>query len=105
MRWELRKGGDYTTQPAGLRQAMGMLYQYYSSRNDDPSRDLEKITARVLAINSADDFVNPPELGVVEQLMPRVKNGRFISRLSQTRHAVTEPILFQRFGMVTSRSF
>ena len=110
-------GGDYTTQPAGLRQAMGMLfimtsapkvqlrqaptrdkadssirayldqptarasdandviYQFDASRNYDPSPDLEKITARVLAINSADDFVNPPELGVVEQLMPRVKNG------------------------------
>lgn len=37
-----------------------------------------KISARVLASNSADDFVNPPELGVVEQHMPRVKNGRFI---------------------------
>jgi homoserine O-acetyltransferase len=32
----------------------------------------------VLAINSADDFVNPPELGLMEQLMPRVKNGRYI---------------------------
>ena len=112
-------GGDYTTQPAGLRQAMGMLfvltsapkvqlkqaptrdkadsvirayldqhtrdsdandvvYAFNSSRNYDPSTSLEKITAPVLAINSMDDFVNPPELGVVEQLMPRVKHGKFI---------------------------
>jgi len=35
----------------------------------DPSPHLEKLTARVLAINSADDFVNPPELGLVERLM------------------------------------
>jgi len=41
-------------------------------------RSLEKITAPMLAINSMDDFVNPPELGVVEQLMPRVKRGKFI---------------------------
>jgi homoserine O-acetyltransferase len=32
----------------------------------------------VLAINSADDFVNPPELGLMEQLMPRVKQGKYV---------------------------
>ena len=32
----------------------------------------------VLAINSADDFVNPPELGLMEKLMPRVKQGRYV---------------------------
>ena len=32
----------------------------------------------MLAINSADDVVNPPELGLMEALMPRVKNGRYI---------------------------
>jgi homoserine O-acetyltransferase len=111
--------GDYTTQPAGLRPAMGMLYimtsaplvqqksaptrdkadssirayldnavrthdandviyAFDASRNYDPSPDLEKITAPVLQINSADDFVNPPELGIVEKLMTRVKHGRFV---------------------------
>jgi homoserine O-acetyltransferase len=58
--------------------ANDVLYAYDASRTYDPSPNLEKITARVLAINSADDFVNPPELGLVEQLMPRVKNGRFV---------------------------
>ena len=38
----------------------------------------EKVAAPVLQINSADDFVNPPELGIVEQLMTRVKHGKFI---------------------------
>jgi len=112
-------GGDYTAQPAGLRQAMGMLYimssapkvqhrqaptrdradsvirayldqnvkthdandvvyAFNASRDYDPSPNLEKITARVLAINSADDFVNPPELGIVDTLIRRVKNGRFV---------------------------
>ena len=43
-----------------------------------PSPHLEKITAAVLAINSADDVVNPPELGLMEKLMPRVKRGRYV---------------------------
>jgi homoserine O-acetyltransferase/O-succinyltransferase len=113
------KGGDYTTQPASLRAAMGYLflmtsapkvqqrqaptrdqadsvirgyldqnvkthdandviYAFDASRNYDPSPNLEKITARVLAINSADDFVNPPELGIAEQLIKRVKNAKFV---------------------------
>ena len=111
--------GEYTTQPASLRHALGMLfvltssakfqleqaptrdkadsvirayldqhtrdsdandvvYAFNSSRNYDPSAKLGTITAHVLAINSADDYVNPPELGVVEQLMPRVTHGKFI---------------------------
>jgi homoserine O-acetyltransferase len=32
----------------------------------------------VLAINSADDVVNPPELGLMERLMPRVRHGRYV---------------------------
>jgi len=58
--------------------ANDMLYQFNSSRDYDPSPTLEKITARLLAINSADDVVNPPELGIMEKLMPRVKHGRYI---------------------------
>jgi homoserine O-acetyltransferase len=58
--------------------ANDMLYQYNASRDYDPSPNLEKITAAVLAINSADDVVNPPELGIMEKLMPRVKRGRYV---------------------------
>ena len=58
--------------------ANDMLYQYNASRDYDPSPNLEKITAPVLAVNSADDVVNPPELGLMEKLMPRVKRGRYI---------------------------
>jgi homoserine O-acetyltransferase len=58
--------------------ANDMLYQFDSSRNYDPSPNLEKITARLLAINSADDVVNPPELGLMEKLIPRVKYGRYV---------------------------
>jgi len=58
--------------------ANDMLYQYNASRDYDPSPNLEKITAALLAINSADDVVNPPELGLMEKLMPRVTRGRYI---------------------------
>jgi homoserine O-acetyltransferase len=58
--------------------ANDMLYQYHASRDYDPSPNLDKITAAVLAINSADDVVNPPELGLMEKLMPRVKRGRYV---------------------------
>jgi homoserine O-acetyltransferase len=55
-----------------------MLYQFDASRDYDPSPHLERITAPVLAINSADDLINPPELGLMEALMPRVRNGRYV---------------------------
>ena len=58
--------------------ANDMLYQFNASRDYDPSPNLEKITAWLLAINSADDVVNPPELGLMERLMPRVKRGRYV---------------------------
>ena len=61
-----------------VTDANDMLYQFDASRDYDPSPFLERITAPVLAINSADDLVNPPELGIVERLMPRVKRGEFI---------------------------
>jgi homoserine O-acetyltransferase/O-succinyltransferase len=58
--------------------ANDLLYQVNASRNYDPSAGLEKIAAPVLWINSGDDFVNPPELGIAEREIKRVKNGRFV---------------------------
>ncbi len=113
------KHGEYTTQPLGLRSALGMLfiltsspktqqaqaptrdaadkfirnyldsrmktmdandvlYAFDASRDYDPSPKLESIQARVLAINSEDDAVNPPEIGLMEKLMPRVKHVRYV---------------------------
>ena len=113
------KGGEYTTQPPGLRSALqmlwimtsaplvqqrdaptrdradslittwldarmrtmdanDMLYAFDASRNYDPEPTLTRITAPLLAINSADDQVNPPELGLFERLVPRVPHGRFL---------------------------
>jgi len=54
------------------------LYQWDSSRDYNPSSGLERITAVLLAINSADDERNPPETGVLDREMKRVKNGRVL---------------------------
>jgi homoserine O-acetyltransferase len=61
-----------------VTDANDMLYQFDASRDYDPSSHLAQVTTPVLAINSADDLVNPPELGVMERLMPQVAKGRFI---------------------------
>jgi homoserine O-acetyltransferase/O-succinyltransferase len=58
--------------------ANDMLYAFDASRNYDPSTTLERITAPLLAINSADDLINPPELGLMERLMSRVAHGRYV---------------------------
>ncbi len=58
--------------------ANDLIYQVESSRDYDPSADLGRITARVMWINSADDFINPPELGVAEKAAARLPNGRFV---------------------------
>jgi homoserine O-acetyltransferase len=58
--------------------ANNMLYYFDSSREYNPSPQLEKITAPLFAINSADDLINPPELGILEREIKRVKNGRYI---------------------------
>lgn len=58
--------------------ANDMLYQFDASRDYDPGPDLEKIQAPLLAINSADDQVNPPELGLLEREIARVKRGRAV---------------------------
>jgi homoserine O-acetyltransferase len=54
------------------------IYHFRASEDYDPSPHLEQITAPLLAINSADDFVNPPELPMMEALIRRVARGRFV---------------------------
>jgi homoserine O-acetyltransferase len=58
--------------------ANDLIYALESSRTYDPSKELEKIAAPVTWINSADDFINPPELGIAQKMAPRLKNGRFV---------------------------
>jgi homoserine O-acetyltransferase/O-succinyltransferase len=58
--------------------ANDLIYALSASRNYDPSSKLGDITAPVLHINFADDFINPPELGIAEASIKRVKQGRFM---------------------------
>src|SRR5712692_7137345 len=58
--------------------ANGVLYAVESSRDYDPGPALESIRAPLIAINSADDQVNPPELGILEREVQRVKHGRAV---------------------------
>lgn len=62
----------------GSTDANDMLYQFDSSREYNPAPKLKTIKAPLVAINSADDQVNPPELGIIEQEIKRVKRGRFV---------------------------
>ena len=55
-----------------------MFYQYNCSRDYNPAPHLEQIKAPLYAVNSADDQVNPPELGILEREIKRVKRGRYI---------------------------
>lgn len=54
------------------------LYALEASVDYDPNPGLEKITAPLLAINTADDLINPPELGILEREIKRVAHGRAI---------------------------
>ncbi len=58
--------------------ANDMIYQYEASRDYNPAPHLEEIKAPLYAINSADDQVNPPELGILDREIKRVKRGRYI---------------------------
>jgi len=58
--------------------ANDILYQYESSRDYDPAPGLEKIVAPLIAVNTADDIVNPPDIPVLEKEIARVKRGRAI---------------------------
>jgi homoserine O-acetyltransferase/O-succinyltransferase len=55
-----------------------LIYAIDSSRDYDPSANLEAIKAYVMWVNSADDFINPPELGIAQAMAPRIKNGTFV---------------------------
>ena len=58
--------------------ANDMLYAYQASRDYNPAPHLEQIKAPLYAINSADDQVNPPELGILDREIKRVPHGRYI---------------------------
>ena len=66
--------GDYMK----TADANDVLYALEASHDYDPGPNLEKIRAPLLAINSADDLINPPELGILEREIKRVPKGRAV---------------------------
>jgi homoserine O-acetyltransferase len=68
----------FVAQIIKMDDANDVLYAVDASRDYDPEPALEKIRAPLLAINSADDLINPPELGILEREIKRVPHGRAI---------------------------
>ena len=58
--------------------ANDILYQIEASRDYDPGPDLEKIRVPLIAVNSGDDLINPPELGILEREIKRIPRGRSV---------------------------
>ena len=69
---------QYIEHRAATLDANDLLYAISSSKNYDPSKQLGNITASVLFVNYADDFINPPELGIAEQAIKQVNHGKFL---------------------------
>lgn len=69
---------DARLKAASQADANDNLYQWDASRDYNPSKGLEKIEAHVLAINSADDERNPPELGLMEAALKRIPNSQLL---------------------------
>jgi homoserine O-acetyltransferase/O-succinyltransferase len=69
---------DQVRRQLARTDANDMLYAFDASRDYDPAPNLELIKAPLIAINSADDQVNPPELGILEREIKRVKRGRYV---------------------------
>jgi homoserine O-acetyltransferase len=73
-----REIDDYVANWLRTGDANDQLYALESSFDYDPGPALEKITAPLFAVNSADDLVNPPEIGLLEKEITRVRRGRAI---------------------------
>ena len=69
---------DFMKRTTATLDANDFLYAVSASRDYDPSGKLEAIQAPVMYINSGDDFINPPELGIAEKEIKRVKNAKFV---------------------------
>jgi homoserine O-acetyltransferase len=72
------EGFQKLMETAMTKDANDTVYQFASSTDYNPEPELGKIKARLIAVNSADDVVNPPELGILERDIKLVKNGRYI---------------------------
>ena len=69
---------DFVAKYMPLDDANDVLYQVEASYDYDPGPDLEKIRVPLYAVNSADDLINPPELGLLEKEIKRVPHGKAV---------------------------
>jgi homoserine O-acetyltransferase len=69
---------NYLTRTVAATDANNLIYYINASRNYDPSPHLDRIKVPVMWINSADDFINPPELGIAEKFVHNMPNAKFI---------------------------
>jgi len=69
---------DYLTHADSATDANNMIYYLDASRDYDPSQALGKITVPVMWVNSADDFVNPPELGLADKMVHQMPRAKFV---------------------------
>jgi homoserine O-acetyltransferase/O-succinyltransferase len=69
---------SYLKDAVAQLDANDLIYYFNASRNYNPAPALATITAPVLWINSADDFINPPELGIAEQMVTKMPHAKFV---------------------------
>jgi homoserine O-acetyltransferase len=69
---------DYLARTMAATDANNLIYYVDASRNYDPSKKLGKIQVPVMWINSADDFINPPELGLAQQQVKEMPRAKFV---------------------------
>lgn len=69
---------QYLTRTVAATDANNLIFYLNASRNYDPSLHLDRIQVPVLYLNSADDFINPPELGIAEAMAKRMPHAKFV---------------------------
>ncbi|MGI4979965.1 MAG: alpha/beta fold hydrolase [Janthinobacterium lividum] len=92
---------SYIPRALANSDANDLIYYFDASRNYNPEANLSKITVPVMYINSADDFINPPELGIAEKLAPKMPHAKFvllpISDLTRGHGTHTQAVIWKKY--------
>jgi homoserine O-acetyltransferase len=75
---EDRQLDAFTAMVMKTLDANDMLYALEASHDYDPGPNLGRIRAPLIAVNSADDLINPPEIGTLEREITRVPHGEAV---------------------------
>jgi homoserine O-acetyltransferase len=99
---------EYVSHYVATEDANNILYAYEASRDYDPGPGLEEIAAPLIAVNTADDLINPPELGILEREIKRVAGGRAVvlplSDDTVGHGSHTKAVLWQKYLVELLRS-